>query len=353
MPRTRSLAWSELKVGILTIAAIVITAVTIILLTGGHGFPWQRYSLKVRFPSAPGLKSGSPVRLAGVEVGTVNSVELSGEQVDILLRVNQRWRPIITSASIARIGSVSMLGEAAVDITPSTTGTPIPEWGYVTAARPTAQLGEIADEAGQGIQEMEGLIHDVRAGRGTVGKLMTDDQLYTEMHRFVATALDLTEGIKRGRGSIGRLLNDPATANALEASVKNIEALTRQINSGEGSLGKLLKDDSFSRSLESATANLGAASAKIDALVARLNNGEGTAGRLVTDSALYDRLNSVTTRLDQLITHLNDGEGTAGQLLKDRQLYENMNKATGDLSTLIEQITRNPKKYLNVKISIF
>jgi hypothetical protein len=48
MPRTRSLAWSELKVGVLTIIAIVIAAGTIILLLGGRGFPWQRYNLKVR-----------------------------------------------------------------------------------------------------------------------------------------------------------------------------------------------------------------------------------------------------------------------------------------------------------------
>jgi phospholipid/cholesterol/gamma-HCH transport system substrate-binding protein len=353
MPRTRSLAWKELKLGVLTIVAIVIAGLTVILLTGGRGFPWQRYSLKVRFASVPGLKAGSPVRLAGVEVGSVYAVDLSGEHVDVVLKVNQSRRDLITSASVARLGSVSMLGEAAVDITPSTTGTPIPEWGYVPAGRTSAQLAEIADQAGQGIQELAGLIHDVRAGRGTVGKLMTDEQLYTEMHRFVATAVDLTESIKHGRGSVGRLLNDPTTANALEASLKNIEAMTRRLNSGEGSLGKLLKDDSFSRSLESATANLGSASEKIDMLVAGLNKGEGTAGKLITDPALFNRLNSVTQRLDQLVSRLNDGEGTVGQLLKDRQLYENMNKVTSDLSALIEQITKNPKKYLNVRISIF
>src|ERR1700732_1959775 len=110
MPRTRSLAWSELKVGILTIIAIVIAAATIILLTGGRGFPWQRYSLKGRSASGPGLKPGSPVRLAGVEVGSVSSVELSGEQVDIVLKVNQSRRDLIRSASVARLGSVVMVG---------------------------------------------------------------------------------------------------------------------------------------------------------------------------------------------------------------------------------------------------
>jgi phospholipid/cholesterol/gamma-HCH transport system substrate-binding protein len=61
----------------------------------------------------------------------------------------------------------------------------------------------------------------------------------------------------------------------------------------------------------------------------------------------------VTERLELLVTRLNDGEGTAGQLLKDKQLYENMNKVTTALSELIAEITKNPKKYLNVRVSIF
>jgi phospholipid/cholesterol/gamma-HCH transport system substrate-binding protein len=346
MPRTRSLAWSELKLGVLTIVAIVIAATTIFMVTGGRGFFWQRYNLKARFVSVPGLKSGSPVRLAGVEVGSVASVTPIDEVVEVAFQVNSRWQDRITTRSVARLGSVSLLGEAAVDITPSTSGTPIPEWGYVPPGRTPAQLSDLTDQAGQGIQELSSLIHDVREGRGTVGKLMTEDQLYVELRRFVTSAGDLTDGIRNGKGTLGRLLNDPASANALEASLKNIETLTRQLNAGEGSLGKLLKDDAFAKSLSSTTGN-------IDTLVARLNKGDGTAGKLLNDSALYERLNSLSSRLDQVLARLDSGEGTAGQLLKDRQLYDNMNRVMTDASALLAEITKNPKRYLNMKVSIF
>jgi phospholipid/cholesterol/gamma-HCH transport system substrate-binding protein len=346
MPRTRSLAWSELRIGVLTIAAIVITALTIFLLTGTRGFFWQRYSLKTRFTNVAGLKPGSPVRVAGVEVGQVTETGFSGEQVDVTFEVNDEYRSLITTTSMARLGSVSLLGESAVDITPSDGGTPIPEWGYVPAGRAPSQISDLTDQANQGIAELSSLIHDVRAGRGTVGKLMTDDRLHDDLRRFVTSAGNLTEGLRQGRGTLGQLLTDPQTANALEASLQNIESLTRRLNAGEGSLGSLLHDDSFSRSLTSATTNL-------DTLVGKLNRGEGTAGKLMTDPALFDRLNSVTNRLDTLVTRLNEGEGTAGLLLKDRQLYENMNKVTSEMSALIAEITKNPRKYLNVKVSIF
>lgn len=346
MPRTRSLAWSELKVGVLTIVAIVVAAVLIFSLTGTKGFFWQRYSLKTRFNNVAGLATGSPVRIAGVEVGSVTAVDFVGEQVDVTFQVREENRPRITTNSVAKLGSVSLLGESAVDITPSTSGTPIPNWGYVPQGRPVAVLSDMTDSASQGIQELTAMIHDVRSGRGTVGKLMTDEQLYAELNRFVSSAGALTDGLKQGRGTMGKLLNDPTTANALESSLKNIETLTRQISEGQGSIGKLLQDDTFSRSLTSATGN-------IDALVARLNNGEGTAGKLMTDPALFDRLNSVTQRLDQLVNRLNDGEGTAGQLLKDKQLYENMNGAVGDLRALVADIRKDPRKFLNIKVSVF
>ena len=346
MPRTRSLAWSELKIGVLTIAAIAIAGIAVFMLTGSRGFAWQRYNLKAQFADVAGLSSGSPVRVAGVEVGTVTDVALVGERVDVTLQVNRVYRDRITTDSTATLGSVSLLGESAVDITPSTKGTAIPEWGYVPQGRAKGQIADVADQAGRGIEELTGLIHDTRQGRGTVGKLMTDDRLYAEMHQFVATAGELARSVREGRGTVGKLLNDPKTADELEASLKNIETMTQQINAGQGSLGKLLKDESFANSLNGATTNL-------QELTGRLNRGEGTAGKLVTDPTLFNRLNEVAGRFDQLVTKLDEGQGTAGQLLKDKQLYENMNGAVADLRSLIANIQKDPKKYLNVKVSIF
>ena len=346
MPRTRSLAWSELKIGVLTSVALAIAAVAIFTLTGTKGFFWQRYHLKTRFPNAIGLSVGSPVRIAGVEVGSVKGIEIAGEEVDLVLEVNKEHRNQITTASVARLGSVSLLGEGAVDITPSTRGTPLPDWGFITPGRTPKAFADIADQASEGIDQINGLLRDVRAGKGTAGKFMTDERLYNELQQFVATAGQMTRELQQGRGTLGKLLKDPKAAESLEASVRNIEELTRRINAGEGSLGKLLNDETFSQALTGATTNF-------KELTDRLNRGEGTAGKLITDATLFNRLNSVTERFDQIMLKLNEGEGTAGRLLKDRQLYENMNGAVNDLRALITAISNDPKKYLNVKVSIF
>jgi phospholipid/cholesterol/gamma-HCH transport system substrate-binding protein len=347
MPRTRSLAWSELKIGVMTILAVTIAAATIFMLTGGRGFFWQRYNLKTRFDNVAGLKSGSPVRVAGVEVGSVTSVDdFVGEQVDVSMEVNKSMRERITTGSIAYLGSVSLLGESAVDITPSTKGTPIPDWGYVPPGIAKGGIADVAAQAQASVAEITKLVTDIRMGKGTVGKLMTDDRLYNDLQQFAASAGELTEGIRDGRGTLGRLVNDPKTANALEASLTNIQRMTDQINAGQGSLGKLMQDDAFANSLNGATSN-------IQELIGKLNRGEGTAGKLITDQALYNKLDAVAGRFDELLTKLNAGEGTAGQLLKDKQLYENMNGTVAELRNLLSAIQKDPKRYLNLRISIF
>src|SRR4051812_29025872 len=214
MPRTRSLAWSELKLGVLTIVALIVAAATIFSVMGTRGFFWQRYPLKTRFGNVAGLKSGSPVRVSGVEVGSVNDVVLSGDQVDVLFEVNKEVRSRITTASSAVLGQVSLLGLSSVDITAASNGTPIPDGGYVPTGKNAAGLADVTTQASEGIGELTGLLKDMRAGKGTAGKLMTDDQLYNGINQFVAAASDVTNAIRSGRGTIGRFINDPKIANS-------------------------------------------------------------------------------------------------------------------------------------------
>lgn len=346
MPRTRSLAWAELKIGLVSIFAIVMATTLIFLLSGEGGFFWQRYSLKAVFDNIAGLKEGAPVRVAGVEVGSVTATEFIGDRVEVTMELGKENQTRVTDASVASLGSVSLLGEAAVDITASSKGTPIPEWGYVPTGRAAGSIADVATQASKGLEEATKLIQSVREGQGTVGKLFTDDALYREINSFVGAAEDVARQLSEGRGTIGRLARDPAAAKALEASLQNLEAVTARIRSGEGSLGRLVNDEAFSKSLSATTANL-------DELTSRLNRGEGTAGKLVTDAELYNRLNSMADRLDKVVGNLQEGQGTAGQLLHDRQLYENMNAAVSELRTLLKEVRADPKKYLNVRVSLF
>jgi phospholipid/cholesterol/gamma-HCH transport system substrate-binding protein len=346
MPRTRSLAWAELKIGLVSIFAIVMASTLIFLLTGAGGFFWQRYAIKTVFTNINGLKTGAPVRLAGVEVGSVTELQFVGDRVEVVLEVGKENRPRITDRSLASLGSVSLLGEAAVDLTASSGGTPVPEWGYVRSGRAIGTVGDVTQQASVGIDEATALMKDLRSGRGTLGRLFTDEALYREMTQLVSAAEEVAANINNGRGSLGRLANNPAAAKSLEASMENLQMMTARIRAGEGSLGKLLQDDALARSLTSMSSNL-------DTIVGRVSRGEGSAGKLVNDDQLYTRLNSMAERLDRVVGALQNGDGTAGRLLQDKQLYENMNGTVVEIRNLVANINKDPRKYLNMKVSLF
>jgi phospholipid/cholesterol/gamma-HCH transport system substrate-binding protein len=346
MPRTRSLAWAELKIGALTVSAIVMASMLIFLLSGEGGFFWQRYAVKTIFPSVAGVKPGAPVRVAGVEVGSVTGVAFAGDQVEIVMQISRDMQSRVTSTSTAALGSVSLVGEPAIDITASSSGTPVPEWGYIPSGVAAGSITEVATRAGEGIQELTALLQDMRSGRGTVGQLLTDDSLYAELAAVVGAAEQVVANVGEGKGTLGRLANDPAAAQALEASLQNLEAVTARIRAGEGSLGKLLSDDTLVQSLSSTTTNL-------DSITGQISRGEGTAGKLINEPELYDRLNSMSERLDAVMTGLQEGDGTAGQLLHDRQLYDNMNGTMDELRQLVEDIRADPRRFLNIRVSLF
>jgi len=346
MPRTRSLKWSELKIGIMAVVALLIAAALILALGGEGGFFWQRYNLKVKFANAAGVQRGSPVRVAGVTVGAVTDIQIVGAEVDMMLEVREDMQDRVRTTSRATIGAVSLLGEGAVDITASTTGEPIPEGGYVPSVAPPPQLADVTAQANKGIEEITLLMQDIRAGKGTVGKLMTDEQLYADLHQFIAAARDVTAGLQTGKGTLGQLLNNPESARQLEASLKNLTAITDKINTGKGSLSQLMNDPTLARNLNEVTANF-------SSLSTSLNKGEGTMGQLMKNDALYKRLDAVTANLEQLTASLNQGQGTMGQLMKDKQLYDNMNRTITEMQQLLADIRKDPKKYLNLRMSIF
>ena len=339
MPRTRSLAWSQLKIGILTVTALILATVIILAVGGQGGFPWDRYELKTSFTNVNGLKSGAVVRVAGVEVGKVTEVTLKGASVEVLMEINKENQQRVTENSRAMLGSLSLLGEPIVDISASSEGRPLKDHDFIQSARASGPIADVTDKATEGLDQATALLKDIRGGKGTVGRLFTDEAVYRDLQSFIASAEVVANSINRGRGTLGKLVNDPAAYRQLNTALANLQETTRRINAGEGSLGRLLKDEALAESLTSAGGSA-------DQILAGLQRGDGTAGKLLKDRELYDRFNATAAALEK-------GQGTAGQLLHDKQLYDRMNAAAGELQALVADIRKDPKKFLNVRVSIF
>ncbi len=107
MPRTRSLAWSELKIGILAVVALSLAVFLVFLVGGQGGFFAKKYHLKSRFPNVVGLKAGGLVRDRRRR-GRFDrrTIQFSGAQLEVVLELRQELQDKVTTDSRAMIGAL-------------------------------------------------------------------------------------------------------------------------------------------------------------------------------------------------------------------------------------------------------
>jgi len=103
-----------------------------------------------------------------VEVGSVTDVTFAGERVEVTMELKEENRARITSDSRAAIGSVGLLGEAAVDITPSTRGTPIPDWGYIPSGAAAGSIADATAKVTESVEEATALLEQANAQGGSL-----------------------------------------------------------------------------------------------------------------------------------------------------------------------------------------
>jgi phospholipid/cholesterol/gamma-HCH transport system substrate-binding protein len=346
----KALTWTELRVGVVALVSLGILAVTILYIGGGGGTPFTpRYDLKALMSDVNGLKPGAPVRVGGVEVGTVTRVGFASRDargmVEVTMRLDRRVQAQVTTDSQAQLGSLGLLGEKAVDISSSTRGTPIEEKGYVPAASEDPFKGLLSD-ASESTAHMRRILSRLDAGEGLVGKALRDEELYTRMVDVSVRLQGVMGKLEAQQGPLGRLMNDQQLADRLASSIEGIESTVRRVDSGQGALGALTRDEELLGQMKSLVKRL-------DEVAGGLQQGEGSAGRMLKDDALYTRLTDVSGRLDGLLARIESGEGSAGRLMRDAELYENLTGALHDVRTLVADVRKDPSRYLRVKVSLF
>jgi len=65
---------------------------------------------------------------------------------------------------------------------------------------------------------------------------------------------------------------------------------------------------------------------------------------------IRDSITSITERLDNVMAQLNSPNSTMGLLLNDPALYRSLNSSVASLDSLLNDVKRNPKRYISIKL---
>lgn len=303
MKNTSTSPWSSLRVGLLLIFAIAV-AMWVSLGGGGTSIFDEKYEFVCYFESINGLLSGSPVWMAGVEVGRVRGVKFvnldSLRKVKVTCAIKTEVWGMMTKGTRVQLGTIGLLGDKYVEILPGPMDQPVIAQGEVV---PSADVGSAEElfsagtEAFETAESLAGKLDTVLArmnrGEGTLGQLAVNDTMYHQL-------TDLTAHLTRLAASLQK--NQERITESVERTSVAVSDLTEKVNNNSGTIGKLISDPELYD-------NLAATSAKLDSVMARIDRSQGSLGLLVSDTALYTETVNLMHRMNNLVSDIEQNPG--------------------------------------------
>jgi phospholipid/cholesterol/gamma-HCH transport system substrate-binding protein len=361
MAQRKQLTWSELRVGLFVLVGLLVLAVGIFYVTGAGVFG-PKYRIKTYLPEVSGLSTGAPVRLDGVDVGTVDQIHLVQREpgktpdrmhnIEVVMRIDRNYKKEILTDSAASLVTEGLLGNRYVTISRGYTGIPLEEGQAVPGTEEKA-IKEVVERSADVLSNLKALSDDVQQmidgvqrGKGTLGKLLTDDQAYNHLNSVLAKTDQIAANLQAGQGTIGRLLMTDDTSIKADKALDQINTILADLRAQKGTMGKLLYDPTLYDQAKDALTNG-------NAVLDDVRAGKGTLGKLATDDTLFNKLRDTSSNLSEATAKLNQNTNTAGKLFSDPQLYDNLTGVTGDMRKLIGDFRANPKKFLHIKLSLF
>jgi phospholipid/cholesterol/gamma-HCH transport system substrate-binding protein len=350
MKHKNSELFSELLVGVFVATVLVVLFYFTVIISGRELFTGrQRTFVNIKFMDVGGLKVRDSVRVRGVGVGEIANLKF--EDGGVLVKVSLQSELVFKEGYKINVRSSSMLGGNHLVITEGK-GAPLPK-DTVLVAEPIADwmkdLGEVVGDirevtAGGKLKTIvanleattesaKALASRLEAGKGTLGKLMSEDEtLYKDLQIAATDIRNLANKLNSGTNSLGRLVNDDGIVYTdMKDAMNNLKSVSARLDKGEGTLGKLLSsDDTLYKDAMAAVAN-------IKDVTERLQKGEGTLGKLTADNnKLYNDLDSAVNSFKVVADRLEKGEGTLGKLSKDEDLYKDVHGLIKDARQTVD-----------------
>ena len=296
------------RIGLFMLLGLIILGVFIIKIedipVGERG---DRLLVTARFASAAGLDRKAAVRIAGVRVGKVESIQLDGAEAVLVLSLNPQVR--LHEGAIAQVTSLGMLGDKYVEILPGDPGAPLLPAGSELGGTNLPSFDDVLQVAtaiGADVKEI------TEALRGSIGGPAGEEAL----SEIVANIRELTASLRVLITDNQANVNQ-TTANFMEFSATLRDELPRitdkmnlladQLN---GVVGENREDLNASmKNLRELTDRLQVSADNLNSITGKIASGEGSIGKLVNDETTVDNLNETLDSIDSGVKTIQNSMG--------------------------------------------
>lgn len=293
---------NRIRLGLFVISGLILLIIGLYLIGSNRNLFGKNITLYSTFYNISGLQIGNNVRFGGIDVGTVDKMEIINDtSVRVTMSVQENLLNFIRTNSYTSIGTDGLMGNKLVNIDPGTPDAP-----------------NITD--GSTLPSIKGI--DTEQMLRTLNQTNENVSIISEDLRI------LTGNINKSRGTLYTVLMDTTLAFSLKKTLNNIEDISQNLGNftgelssvvtgvqeGHGTLGGLINDSSnlslsFHRSLteiEQSSINLNKITSELKTAVEKINSGEGPAGTLLNDPVAAEHLKKTLANLDSSSANFNE-----------------------------------------------
>jgi len=338
MPSKEHVNWAKFRVLAVTVAALLILGTITFLLTGGTILE-PKTTLYLYLGDATGLAPGSPVRVDGIGVGKVDTVELSGSNepqrvVRVSMKVERDRLDSITVDSTAQSSSDTLIGDKFVDISSGVSPQHLAPGSEIKYKGSTELMKSIdLSQFQQQVKAIEKLLDDIEQGRTPLGQFIAGDDLYNQLRDRIRGLQDSMHAAADTTSAVGQALYTDALYGQVLDPLRQLDESLAKLQSGQGSLGQMLRD------------NQQYAQARTEVSDLRRSISGMKTGEMMTSGRAYSDWTKQVRSLIETVDAFN-----ASPLLTTSAVYDNFNGMARELQSTAKEFREDPRKYLRLKI---
>ncbi|WP_257460299.1 MlaD family protein [Archangium lipolyticum] len=334
----------SLRVGGFVALALALAGLVVFLIGQETRLFEREVTYRAYFENVEGLTDQSPVWLGGLEVGRVEGVSFPtrpGEKrLEVRLKLSRKYAQRVRADSVARLSSLGVLGDKAVDISIGSLDQPqVADEGEI----PSTSGGDLSSLMKGASQVMDDMVAASRTLRVAV-EAYGDPKMAEDVAASLRSLRQLLEEVEKGDGALHALIYDKETGRQVRTLVSNasrvalrvdkavghVEGLLDEVRNGDGTAHALIYGQEGAKAVQ----ELGAAAGQLAGLLddAKKNPDSavhqlvyGNAGNMLSD------LGSAAADIKQITSMVARGEGSLGGILKDPTVYEDLRQMVGNV----------------------
>jgi phospholipid/cholesterol/gamma-HCH transport system substrate-binding protein len=187
----------KIKIGVFALAGLAALVLAIFFIGNKKNLFTSTFNVHGLFKNVSGLQVGNNARFAGINVGVVENIQIMNDSsVNVSLTLNEDVRKFIKKDARLSIGSDGLMGDKLVTITPGggTSNQEVNNGDKLAVVNPLDvdklinKFTKIADNAGDLVEGLAGIVNKVNSGKGSIGRLLNNDKMARNMESTVKQA---------------------------------------------------------------------------------------------------------------------------------------------------------------------